>query len=157
MINKITISVLGFLLALLAVGCGSDGGAEGQAFWQSIVGSVVEIVVVVATPLLLLLARKVVRVVEDKTKISLSDQQEMMLESWVEKGIAYAHEQGRKALKENKKPLKGDEKKIAAVDFIESALKSTGLINLGRDKLEQLVEAKLNMQREEDDRVKPKS
>lgn len=136
------------LLTLLFVGCGDSGDAvEGQEFWQSIVAHLVEIVVVFATPLLLLLARKLIQIIEAKTSIQVAEHYELMVDEWVGKGIAYAHEQSRKALKAGTKPLASDEKKVAAVDFIAEGLRNTGVVALGSDALARLVESKLSMAR----------
>lgn len=135
---------------LLLAGCGGGGDAEaveGQAFWQAILSHLLEIVVVVATPLILLLVRKLIQVMEDKTALNLSAEQEQLIDTWVGRGIAFAEEQAHKALKEGKAPLPGDEKKNAAVDLVAAGLKSTGIVDLGADALAKLVEAKLNMQR----------
>lgn len=148
---------LTLLFALTLVGCGDAAAGEGQVLWQSIVEHVLELVVLVATPLVLLLVRKLVRVLEDKTKINVAERHESMIDDWVSKGIAYAHEQGRKALKSGRKPPSGEKKKIEAVEFISEALKNTGVVSLGSDALAKLVEAKLNLEREPDDAEKPSS
>ena len=144
--NKHVLTVL--LLTLLFVGCGDGGDAvEGQAFWQSIVAHLVEIAVVFATPLLLILARKLIQIIEAKTNVQVAEHYEVMVNEWVGRGIAYAHEQSRKALKADSKPLSGDEKKVAAVDFIAEGLRNTGVVSMGSDALAKLVESKLNMAR----------
>lgn len=142
---------------LLVIGCNGGGGeaVEGQAFWQTIVSHLLEIAVVIATPLILLLVQRLVRLIEDKAKIDVAYRHELMINEWVGKGIAFAHEQGRKALKDGKDPIPGDEKKNAAVDFIASGLKSTGLVTLGRDALAKLVESKLNQDRASDSTETP--
>jgi len=142
--------------ALLLVGCGGDGEAvEGQEFWQAIVAHLLEIVVVIATPLILILVRKLIQVIEKKTDIDVAEKHEKMIDEWITKGIAYGHEQGRKALKEGKDPVTGDEKKNAAVDFIAAGLDNTGLVTMGRDALAKLVESKLNVERAAEDTEAP--
>jgi hypothetical protein len=142
--------------ALLLIGCGGDGEAvEGQEFWQAIVAHLLEIVVVIATPLVLILVRKLIQVIEKKTDIDVAEKHEKMIDEWITKGIAYGHEQGRKALKEGKDPVTGDEKKNAAVDFIAAGLDNTGLVTMGRDALAKLVESKLNVERVAEDTEAP--
>jgi len=144
--------------ALLLIGCGGGGEAvEGQEFWQAIVAHLLEIVVVIATPLILILVRKLIQVLEDKTNIDVAEKHEKMLDEWITKGIAYGHEQGRKALKEGKDPVTGDEKKNAAVDFIADGLKNTGVVEMGRDALAKLIESKLNVERAPEDTEEPSS
>lgn len=143
--------------ALLLIGCGGGEALEGQQFWQAIVAHLLEIVVVIATPLILLLVRKLIQVIEDKAKINIAIQHKQMVDEWITKGIAYGHEQGRKALKEGKDPVSGDEKKNAAVDFIASGLDNTGLVTIGRDALAKLVESKLNLERHPEDTEQPRA
>lgn len=141
---------------MLIAGCGGDAdGAAGQAFWQAIVAHIVELVVLVATPIIAVLVRKLVRVLEDKTSIDVAERQEALIDSLVNKGIAYAHEQARKALKDGEEPLDGDTKKNAAVDFVADILENTGVVTIGADALSKLVEAKLNIDRAPEDTEKP--
>jgi len=132
-------------LLLLTAGCG--GAGDGQAFWQALVSQILDVVIIVATPLLILVAHKLVQVFSAKTGIAVDEQRTAQLDSWVEKGIRYAEEQAHKALKDGKDPLDGDAKKIAAVDFVAEALKSTGAVTWSRDALEKLVESKLHTMR----------
>jgi hypothetical protein len=142
--------------ALLLIGCGGEGEAvEGQEFWQAIVAHLLEIVVVIATPLILVLVSKLVKVIEAKANIDVAERHEVMLDEWITKGIAFGHEQGRKALKEGKDPVSGDEKKNAAVDFIAEGLKNTGLAEMGAEALAKLVESKLNVERTPEDTESP--
>ena len=141
--------------AFLLIGCGGGEAPEGQQFWQIIVEHVLEIVVVIATPLVLLLVQKLIKVIEDKAGITVAQVHEQMIDEWVTKGIAYGHEQGRKALKAGKDPVTGDEKKNAAVDFIAAGLDNTGLVTMGRDALAKLVESKLNIERLPEDTEEP--
>jgi len=155
MINRILPLIT--LTLLFAIGCNNGGGetAEGQEFWQAIVAHVLEIVVVIATPLILVLIHKLIQVIEAKAKIDVAERHEKMIDEWVTKGIAFAHEQGRKALKEGQDPVSGDEKKNAAVDFIADGIKNTGITQLGADALAKLVESKLNVERAPEDTEAP--
>lgn len=145
-------------LMTLVAGCGGNpDGVAGQAFWQAIVAHIVELVVLIATPIIAVLIRKLVRVLEDKTSIDIAERQEALIDGLVNKGIAYAHEQARKALKEGQDPMDGDTKKNAAVDFVAEALTNTGAASLGADALAKLVEAKLNIERAPEDTEKPAS
>lgn len=142
------------LFPFLVLGC-AEG--DNQSFWQALSANLLEIVVLVATPIILLLVRKLVQVLEDKLGIDVADKHEALMSQLVMKGIAYAHEQGRKALKEGKPPVAGDEKKIMAVEFVADQLERMGATTFAADKLEKLVEAHLNLERDPEDTTKPAS
>jgi len=127
---------------LLLSACDPEGQ---QSFGQALAVHIIDIVVVIATPLLLLLVRKLVNVLEDKWGWDLQDKHDALIDSWVEKGIAYAQEQAFKALKDGNDPVPGDAKKVLAVEFIADNLE--GVVTLSRDALEKLIEAKLNLKR----------
>lgn len=122
-------------------------GAESQTFVQSILEHVLELVVLIATPLVLLLAKKLIQVFEDKTGIDIAESQSYLVEKWVSQGIAYAEEQGSKALKAGAPPATGEEKKIMAVEFVAELMEKTGLDVLSRDALAKKVEALLHLDR----------
>jgi hypothetical protein len=135
------------VLIVTSTAFAQDAAADGQEFWHSIVAHLLEIVVVVATPLVLLLVRKLIQVLADKVGVEVEERYMVLADEWVGKGIAYAEEQAHKALKEGKEPVKGAEKQIMAVEFIADALEGTGLVNTGKDALAKLVEAKLQLER----------
>ena len=158
MINRISYLVT-FIVIFILVGCGGDGDAteavEGQEFWQAILAHLLEIVVVIATPIIIVLVRKLIQVIEKKANVDVAERHEALLDEWITKGIAFGHEQGRKALKEGKDPVSGDEKKNAAVDFVAEGLKNTGLTEMGAEALAKLIESKLNVERAPEDTTAP--
>jgi len=140
---------LSFLLLVLLpnVALAQDKVAT-QSWWQYLLANVIQIAVVILTPTAILLAHKLVSVVAKKTGVEVSERHNALVDEWVNKGIHYAEEQGRKALKADK-PLSNDDKKAAAAKFAMDGLNSLGLPNAGRDALEALAESKLHMQRAE--------
>ena len=145
--------VVGLGMGLL--GC-SGGSADGyQVFWQAVLANTLELVVLFATPVVLLLARKALILLETKLDVTIDDKYSSQVEHWITLGIAYAHEQGRKALKAGEPPLSSDAKKIAAVEFVVEALDRSGLPEVGRDSLAKYVEACLNLDRAYSDTEKP--
>lgn len=125
---------------------------ETQAWWQLALTHLIEIAITVITPSLIIIARTYAKVLAERNGIELAERQYTLLDDLVNKGVSYAHEQGRKALKADK-PLSSTEKHAAAVEFVNSGLKHLGLVDASKDLLAQLVEAKLNLRR--DDPVAP--
>jgi hypothetical protein len=124
----------------------------GQAFWQTAVTQLLDLVFVIATPIAITLTRRLIAVLETKTGVDVAERHERLIDSAIEKGIAYAHEQSRKALKASEKPIPGDEKKRAALAFATGLLEEAGGVTYVKDTLERLIEAKLNMSRPADKR-----
>lgn len=135
--------------AVFLLGCQGGEGAEQQELWQSIISELIMVVFALATPVLLVLLTKLVRVARDKWGVDVSAAHEQLIMGVVKQGLAYAEEQSRKALKEGKPPKTGDEKKIEAVRFISSKLESLGVVSWGAEKLGELVESALHMKRED--------
>jgi len=127
---------------------GCTGNVEGyQVFWQAALAHLLELVVLFATPVVLLLARKALLLIEAKLDVDVDEKYLVLVDVWVSRGIAYAHEQGRKALKAGNPPLASDAKKILAVEFVAEALDKSGLPEIGKDTLAKYVEAQLNRER----------
>lgn len=137
------LSILAF--ALFLNGCTFFETTQGHA----VMAYVIEAVVLIATPILLILVKRIVQVIEERTGLSASAQQLELVDSAVYKGIAYAEEQARKALKTDAVAIKGDEKLEMAVDFALKMLKNHDIADMGRDYLTKTVEAHLNLIRTE--------
>ena len=83
-----------------------------------------------------------------KAGLDASERHYKLVDALVNQGISYAHEQGRNALKQGS-PIPAEERKKAAVEFIAQEMKASGLAHDGSVHLEKLVEAKLNMRRDD--------
>ncbi len=139
--NDLFVSTL--LLSVLSVsGCTFLDTPSGR----SLMDYVVQTVVLIATPIVLILLKKVINVFEVKTGLNVSAQQISMLDEAVRGGIAYAEEQARKAAHLGK-PLDGEAKRNVALDFVVDTLKKNEAGEYGRDYLTKLLEAKLNQTR----------
>jgi len=122
---------------------------EGQSFWQALAEHTLTILVTLLTPVLLVLVNKAIKVFESKTKIDVADRYEALIDECVRSGIAFAHEQSRKALKADQPPVPSDEKRIMAVELAVSKLETLGVIEQDAEVLAQLVDAKLNQERKD--------
>lgn len=104
--------------------------------------AIIPVVLAIITPLLYLLARKLIDIFEKKTNIDVSKEHEAMLEKLIGRGIAYAEEQARKATKTDGEVPDGDSKLEMAIDFISKNAETLGL-DAKADDLAKMVEAKL--------------
>lgn len=120
--------------------------AQTQSFWQLVGSSAVEIAVVVLTPLLVVLVRRLLRLLEDKTNMELAEKHELLVDELVRKGISYAEEQANKALKAGK-PINSDDKKSAAVKMVMDQLEEMNLHRTAAEKIAEKVESRLNDER----------
>jgi hypothetical protein len=116
-------------------------------FWKDLLLQTIEIFLVVATPIIILLGRKAIKMLEKKLGVDLEEKQEQQLENMLDQGIAYAREKSRSSLKATDKPLSGDDKKALAVEYVTSAIKESGMVERGAETLERRLAAKLNMDR----------
>jgi hypothetical protein len=107
-----------------------------QTVWQALAVNALQIAGGLLVTYLGYLIRKYVK---DK---SMAD----ALESSMTKGVAWAEEQGRKALK-NGSPIKGDTKLELALEFVLRELQDRGYPELAREKLTRYLEAKLAAER----------
>jgi len=117
-----------------------------QAWWQLLLTHLLELIILVLTPTLMLLARNFAQSFAKKTGVEVSERQNALLDDLTSKAIAYAHEKGRNALKAGQ-PLDAADKKIAAVNFVNDGMQYLGLPKAAQELLAQTVEAKLNQHR----------
>lgn len=105
----------------------------------SLVGS---LVLVAAVPLV----HKMAAVFREKTGVEISAKTLAAIDQIVASGVGHAEEWAHKKIKSNEKTT-GSEKMGVAISHIESEIKALGLHELGRERLEKLVEAKLGLNR----------
>jgi len=125
-------------------------------FWKDLVAQALDVLIVVATPIILMFAHKLVKLIERKLNLNLDFAQGAKLDDFIEQGLAYAREQTRKALKHGT-VLTGNDKRNLAVDYIAEAVKQSSLGALSADYIAARLEARLNASRDpaEQEKIKP--
>lgn len=108
---------------------------------------VLQTLVIIITPIAVMLAHKLTREFAKRTGVTLAEQQATMMDDAIMKGIAYAHEQGRKALKLNLPAVTSADKRATAIDFVVRTLKEQKMPEKSRDYIGGLVEARLHLDR----------
>jgi hypothetical protein len=114
---------------------------------KMIIDFILQTLVIIVTPVAILLAHKLTREFSKRTGVTVAEQQATALDDAIMKGIAFAHEQSRKAFKLNLPAVTSTDKRIAAVDFVMRTLKEQKLPEKSRDYISGLVEARLNLDR----------
>ena len=120
--------------------------ALADAPMSTALGGVVELVAyglgLLLATLLSLLAKKV----SDKFKVSIPEKWMDSANALIDKGISYAEEKSKQAIKNNE-TINGNEKLNLAAGFVLSMADDKKLIKLGEDKLKKLIEARLGQNR----------
>lgn len=91
--------------------------------------------------------RKAILAFERKAKVDVPDPWEAQILAWIDKGIAYAEEQGRKALKRGLVGRALPAKLDTAATFVMDMADDAKLAEKGRVWLEKMIEARLVTQR----------
>lgn len=109
--------------------------------------SAITILTPAVTAILLYLVHRVVKIFETKTKITLDQHEEDMIDGWVNDAIHFAEEKAHKAATNKLATVTGPEKLEAAADYVISSVRRAGWGPMARDKIKAAVEAKLNTTR----------
>lgn len=102
------------------------------------------------------LLRSLFKYLKEKHGFDMGQAAEQGLLDAVDRGINYAEEKAVKALKLGDDAPEGAKKLQAALDYVESEVQRLGYDKLARDKLVELIEAKLNAKRAKGEAVTPK-
>lgn len=114
--------------------------------WKDIVADLVPVVVSIAVPILLLLARAFMKWLEKKLDFDISTANEAKIEGIIFDAIAYAEEQALKALKSGTQM--GSKSKLElAIEYVLNRVKELGLPEMATASIVKLLESKLNMTR----------
>jgi len=105
---------------------------------------VATLLIATLTPLAVWLGRKLAARLELDNKA----QYDGLIDSVVERAVHWSEEQAHKALKADKVTQDGPTKLLAALRFARARLEELGWLDVGRDKLAELIEARLGIERE---------
>lgn len=106
------------------------------------------VVFTILTPILVLLARRLIAYLEKKWNFQMEESQELKLLDLISRAIAYAEEKAMAALKAGEDLPSGAQKLDSALEFAMEEIKRMGLDDMAKDKLTKLIEAALNKKRE---------
>lgn len=106
--------------------------------------NILPVVFLIATPILVLLVRRLVLYLEKKWNFQMSEEQKASMDRVLTGAIGYAEEKALTAVKTDPTKLPDGAKKLdAALEFAMSEIKRMGLDDLAAQKLKELLEAKL--------------
>ncbi|MEW6587265.1 MAG: hypothetical protein AB1442_16860 [Nitrospirota bacterium] len=113
---------------------------------KTIIEHVLPIVISIVTPVLVYLLLRGIRYLEAKLVVDVSEGTEVALKEVLLRAIAFAEEQGMKAIKSGGK-MESAKKLDAALEFAVGEIKRMGLAEMTAGELTRLIEAMLNRQR----------
>jgi hypothetical protein len=114
---------------------------------KMILDFILQTLVIIITPIAIMLAHKFTREFAKRTGVTVTEQHTTLLDDAIMKGIAYAQEQSRKALKLKQPPITSADKHAIAVDFVIRTLRENKIAEKSRDYIGVLVDARLNLDR----------
>jgi hypothetical protein len=108
---------------------------------------VLQVALVVVTPLAAWFVARMIKVFEAKAKIDIPAKQEEAIQNLVTQGIALAEEKARKAVQAKASSITGPEKLEIAADHVLDLIEAKKWDAWTRDKVKNLIEAKIGMAR----------
>lgn len=131
---------------------------QDPTIWQILLSeALIPAIAIFLTSMATILSRRLVKKLEEKWDMDVSERQMKQISEIVEEGVMFAEEKARKAAKgiegEKGKPLSGPEKMEAAIDYIKWRGEKMGIddkMEEKSDRLAHMVESKLFKKRLED-------
>jgi len=126
-----------------------------QEWWMVLLDFLLQLVAPVAIAVLTALAGIAVQRWGKKLDVDKQAALTRLLTGFVEGGISFAEEQGRKALRAGGEQTKSAEKLQAAVDYVQSQIDASGVARIAQEDLVKLIEARLQAERTKPDGIVP--
>jgi len=120
---------------------------QAQEWWMVLLDFLLQLVTPIAIAVLTTLAGIAVRKWGHKLDHEKQESLVRLTDSLITSGVAFAEEQGRKALRVDKVKTEGVDKLVIATDFVAQQLSSSGLPRIVEYELVKLIEAKLQTER----------
>lgn len=117
-------------------------------YFKVIVENVLPVVIAILTPILLLLAKRLIVYLEKKWDFDMSDKMEAALMDVISRAVVFAEEKAMAAVKTGEDIPDGAQKLDNALEYAISEMKRLGLDELAKEKLAELIESKLFEKRE---------
>lgn len=144
---------VGFVMAVFVVivlftqfAFAADGTSAPVA---GVLSSVLEVVTYGIVTLLTLVVAIVAKKVSTKFNVEIPQSWMASAQVWLDKGIAFAEEKAKQALKNNE-TINSSAKLNAAAEFVLDMAEDKKLVQLGKEKLKALIEARLHEKRMSD-------
>jgi len=118
-----------------------------QEWWMVLLDALLQLVAPIVIGVLGTLASIAIRKWGKKLDVDTQDRFIGLTQNLISSGVAFAEEQGRKALKVGEAQTDGARKLQHAVDYIQEQLEESRLPQMGTEKLERLIESRLHAER----------
>ena len=129
--------------------------AAQQEWWMVLLDALLRLISPIAVAVLTTLVGIAIRKWGKKLDVDTQDRLIGLTDSLIASGITFAEEQGRKALKVGEEQTDGARKLQHAADYINERLEESGLLTVGTERLQRLIEAKLHAERTKPDGIVP--
>ena len=116
-------------------------------YLKVVVENLFPVVLAIVTPILLLLAKRLVIYLEKKWDFQMEESQETKLLDLISRAIAYAEEKAMAASKVGKDIPSGAKKLQMALEFAMEEIRRLGLDDVAVEVMTKLIEAALNKKR----------
>jgi hypothetical protein len=113
-----------------------------------ILENLLPVVVALVTPILLILAKKAIQAIEARYDLDVSATQEQAIYDALREGICWAEEKAQSRLKASSQPTSASAKLDAALDYTLGQIERLGLPAIARERLAQMLEARLFAERD---------
>lgn len=124
-----------------------NDAAQQQEWWMVLLDALLQLVAPFAIAILSTLASIAIRKWGKKLDVDTQDRLIGITDNLIASGVSFAEEQGRKALKGGEDQTDGARKLQHAVDYIQEQLDESQLPQIGTEKLQRLIEARLHAER----------
>jgi len=128
---------------------------QAQTWWMVLLDFLVQLSAPLVTMILGVLGTWVVRKLGRKWDAEKQEAVIRLTDNMIAAGVAFAEEQGRKALRKDNVKTEGADKMQSAVDFVRQQLDASGLPNIAEEELKKLIEARLQQERAKPDGIVP--
>jgi hypothetical protein len=128
---------------------------QAQTWWMVLLDFLVQLSAPIVTMILGVLGTWVVRKLGRKWDAEKQEAVIRLTDNMIAAGVAFAEEQGRKALRVDKVKTESADKMQRAVDFVRQQLDASGLPSIGEEELKKLIEARLQQERTKPDGIIP--
>jgi hypothetical protein len=126
-----------------------------QEWWMVLLDFLVELSAPLVTAILGVLGTWVIRKIGKKWDAEKVETLLRLKDGLVTSGVAFAEEQGRKALKNGEERTASADKLAAATEYVQAQLEQSGVGRMAESELVKLIEARLHIERTRPDGAIP--
>lgn len=121
-----------------------------ETILTKLTSSALDILIPAVSALVMFFAHRLISLAENKWKFQVSTETSAKIDQFVQDAIRYAEEKARPALRGATEQVKGSDKMEMALSYVVDQMKSSGMEDQIKEKLQKLIESKLHYMRQKD-------